>query len=186
MNSINGKWKFCLLAGLACLLTIACNQKAPQETKSVTKDREGVKPTHQLDASLHQKGMAMPKTTTKQVITPEEVKNKWTTVSIVIKDKSSGASVSYKVKPDSVFEIPETNFKLKIGAFLPDFTMDAERITSLSAEPNNPALQVTIYEGEAEKYRGWLFSKFADMHAFEHERYSIILEDKFTRTADKI
>jgi hypothetical protein len=169
------------------LLMVSCKPEVSQETKPVAEEQAVMEPAHKLDADPHQMmggadphqmGLTPPKSS-KQVVVPEAVKNKSYPLSLKITDKSTGNVASYEVKPDSEFNLPDTNLKLVVGAFLPDFTMDAESYTSVSAEPNNPALQVIIQENGVEKYSGWLFSKFADMHAFEHERYSIILEDKF-------
>jgi hypothetical protein len=182
---MNRKWRFYLFIGLGCLLITGCKQKTPEETKPVAIEHEST--GH--EGMMGHEGMGdidIPKIE-KQVVVPEAVKTKWTSVSIAVTDKSSGKSVSYQVKPNSEFEIPNTHLKLKIGAFLPDFSMGGGEITSQSTEPNNPALQVTINERDVEKYSGWLFSKFSDVHAFEHEKYSIVLEDIKTGTStDKI
>jgi len=113
------------------------------------------------------------------VIVAPEVAEKWKEVNILVTDKKTGEAISYKVSANSVFSIPNTTFKLKIGAFIPDFKITDEGIMSDSAEANNPGLQVAISENDAEKYSGWLFSKMPDIHAFEHERYQIVLENKF-------
>ncbi|MBI5787961.1 MAG: DUF2155 domain-containing protein, partial [Candidatus Schekmanbacteria bacterium] len=111
---------------------------------------------------------------------PSEVKTSWSEVSIRIKDKKTNKTTTYKVKINSNFKIPGTNLLVKVGAFMPTFSHpSAEIITSSSNKPENPALQVSIYEHEVEKYQGWLFSKYPDMHAFEHPLISIQLEDKF-------
>lgn len=110
----------------------------------------------------------------------DEVKKKWHEVSIHVRDKKSGTSKHYKVKMNSDFEIPGTDLSVKVGAFLPHFTMPTGgKIASVSSEPKNPALQVVINEKDKEQYRGWLFSKFPEMHAFEHEKYAISLDDDF-------
>jgi hypothetical protein len=179
MNKMRSKLTFPLMLGLFCLIICSCEQQSKKEVQPAKESHEGLGSGHGMDMGQHE--MAMSKTE-KQVIVPDEVKQKWTTVSISVKDKISGESTNYEVKPDSEFEIPQTNLKIKIGAFLPDFTMDTGLITSASAEPNNPALQVTISESETEKYQGWLFAKFADVHAFEHEKYSITLLDNFNNS----
>jgi hypothetical protein len=111
---------------------------------------------------------------------PEEVKEKWKEVSIHVRDKKSGESKHYKVQINGNFKVPGTDLDINVGEFLPHFTMPTGgKITSASNEPNNPALQVTIKEKSEEKYRGWLFSNFPDMHAFEHEKYAVTLDNDF-------
>lgn len=110
----------------------------------------------------------------------EEIKNKWKEVSIHVRDKKSGVSEHYKVQINSDFKIPNTDLNISVGEFLPHFTMPSGgKITSASSEPQNPALKVVINEKDEEKYSGWLFAKFPEMHAFEHEKYVISLDDDF-------
>jgi hypothetical protein len=117
---------------------------------------------------------------TRTVEVPEEVKEKWKEVSIHVRDKKTGESKHYKVQVSGDFKVPGTDLDIKIGEFLPHFTMPTGgKITSASNEPNNPALQVTIDENNEEKYRGWLFANFPEMHAFEHEKYAITLDNNF-------
>lgn len=117
---------------------------------------------------------------TRTVEVPEEVKEKWKEVSIQVMDKKTGESKHYKVQVSSSFKVPNTDLDIEIGDFLPHFTMPTGgKITSASNEPKNPALQVTINENKEEKYRGWLFANFPEMHAFEHEKYAITLDNDF-------
>lgn len=116
----------------------------------------------------------MPKGQTK-VIVPEDVKGKWDSVKLEIVDKNTNNSQQVAIKLGSEYQIPNSNIKIKVGEFLPDFRMDGLTITSASNEPKNPAVRVTIYEGEKEIFKGWLYSKFPTIHPFQHERYKITL-----------
>jgi len=183
MIKIKYSW---LWLGVVVVLWSGCSRKpeAKREKRAVgeTESGEGVLP------GMHGGGTVAPRKVEKKVVVPEEVKRRWKAVNILVTDKSTGESKSYRVDINSEFEVPDTKLKIKVGAFLPDFSMSVDLLTSRSAEPNNPGLQVTIYEGGVEKYKGWLFAKFPDMHAFEHERYKIILEDNFEdiKASDKI
>jgi len=133
---------------------------------------------------LDAKDLAQPfqakRKSTRTVEVSDEVKEKWKKVSIQVRDKQSGKADHFQVKINSEFTIPETNIKIKVGPFLPHFSMPTGgKITSASNEPKNPALQVVIDENDTEKYSGWLFAKFPEMHAFEHEKYAISLDDNF-------
>ena len=117
---------------------------------------------------------------TRTVEVSEEVKKKWKQVNIYVRDKQSGKTEHYTVKMHTDFKIPHTDLDVKVGDFLPHFTMPSMgKITSASNEPNNPALQVVISEKGEEKYSGWLFANFPEMHAFEHEKYAIGLDNNF-------
>ena len=59
--------------------------------------------------------------------------------------------------------------------FLPALQVKDSEITSASNEPSNPAVLVTIRDGDKETFRGWLFGKFPEMQPFEHQTYRITL-----------
>ncbi len=114
----------------------------------------------------------------KEVVVTDDIRAAWKAQTITVKYKDTGESKNYEVNPESEFIVPDTGLTLKVGAYLPDFSMTPDQIISRSAEEKNPALQVTILDGGVEKYQGWLFAKFPDMHAFEHPKYSISLAAK--------
>ncbi|MFZ5996107.1 MAG: DUF2155 domain-containing protein [Nitrospirota bacterium] len=113
----------------------------------------------------------------KKIIVPNEVKGKWSKVKLVLEDKTTKKSDEYTVKIGSDFELPNTNLKVKVGEFLPDFRMDGTTLTSGSANPNNPAVRVEVFEGGKSVFKGWLFAKFPTMHPFEHPKYALTLKE---------
>jgi len=121
-------------------------------------------------------GVMMPPGETK-VVVPEAVKGKWDAVKLVIEDKTAKKTSEVIVKLDSEYTIPNSNLKVKVGEFLPDFKMDGLTITSSSNEPNNPAVRVVVYEGGKEIFKGWLYSKFPTIHPFQHDKYGITLKE---------
>jgi hypothetical protein len=127
-------------------------------------------------------GMTMTKSQTK-VIVPESVKGKWSAATIILEDKVSKTKHEYTVKLNSDFNIPNSDLKIHVGEFLPDFKMDGLTLTSSSNEPRNPALALRVFENgkqifpAAGKQWGWLFSKVPSIHRFEHPRYAIILKE---------
>jgi len=121
-------------------------------------------------------GVMMPPGETK-VVVPEAVKGKWDAVKLVIEDKIAKKTSEVTVKLDSEYTIPNSNLKIKVGEFLPDFKMDGLTITSSSNEPNNPAVRVVVYEGGKEIFKGWLYSKFPTIHPFQHDKYGITLKE---------
>lgn len=131
---------------------------------------------------VKQQGMPMQKGMT-QVIVPDTVKGKWSAAKIIVEDKMTKNKQEYTVKLNSDFMIPNTNLKIHVGEFLPDFRMEGFNLTSASNQPNNPALSVRIYENGKQvfpaigKQWGWLFAKVPSIHAFAHPRYKIILKE---------
>ncbi len=124
--------------------------------------------------------MAMGKT---QVVVPESVKGKWSSAKIIVEDKASNTKQEYTVKLNSDFKIPNSNLKVHVGDFLPDFKMDGLNLTSGSNEPRNPALGIRVFENNKQifpapgKQWGWLFAKVPSIHPFEHQKYAIFLKE---------
>jgi len=112
-----------------------------------------------------------------EVVVPETVKGKWSAVVITVEDKVHNKTEDVTVKLNSSFAIKDSKLKVQVGQFLPDFKMDGATITSRSDEPNNPAVRVTVYDGDNEIFKGWLYSKFPAIHPFQHERYGLLLKE---------
>jgi len=119
----------------------------------------------------------------KQVVVPESVKGKWSAVKIIVEDKASKKTQEYTINLNSDFKIPNSNLKVYIGEFLPDFKMDGLALTSASNQPNNPAVGIRVMEDNTQifptigKKWGWLFSKMPAVHPLNHERYNLILKE---------
>ncbi|MBI5631891.1 MAG: DUF2155 domain-containing protein [Nitrospirae bacterium] len=119
--------------------------------------------------------VTMPKGQT-TVSLPDAVKGKWKAVVLVVEDKGSKKKSEYTINVNSDFKVPGSNLKLAVSEFIPDFKMDGLTITSLSNEPNNPAVGLKVLEDEKEVFKGWLYSKFPAIHPFEHPKYAIMLK----------
>jgi hypothetical protein len=118
-----------------------------------------------------------------QVIVPASVKGNWTGAIIVVEDKITKAKQEYTVKLNSDFKVPNTNLKIHIGDFLPDFRMNGLDLTSASNQPINPALSIRVFENNKQIFPapgrqwGWLFSRVPSIHPFEHQKYGITLKE---------
>ncbi len=127
-------------------------------------------------------GMMMQKGQTK-IVVPESVRGQWTSAKLIVEDKGTKAKQEYTVKLNSDFKVPNSNLKLHVGEFLPDFKMDGLNLTSGSNDPRNPALGIRVFENNKQifpapgKQWGWLFSRVPTIHPFEHPKYSIILKE---------
>jgi hypothetical protein len=152
-----------LLAGAAMILAlVAC------------KDRAETPIPH--PAGGPPSGVVMPPGET-EIVLPESVKGKWSAVTLVIEDKLTNKSKNVDIKLGGSYAIPDSSLKIEVGDFLPDFKMNGTTITSTSNEMNNPAVKVTVFEGETEIFSGWLYSKFPAIHPFQHEKYGLTLKD---------
>lgn len=108
---------------------------------------------------------------------PDAVKGTWHRVILSVVDKGSNKTTEYKVKLKSDFKIPNSDLKVAVGDFLPDFKMSDNGITSGSNEPDNAAVNVEIFQGGKSVFKGWLFSKFPSMHPFQDPKYAITLKE---------
>ncbi len=120
--------------------------------------------------------ITMTKTEVK-VVVPDSVKGKWSAVKIIVEDKMAKKSQEFTVNLNSDLKIPDSNLRVSVGEFLPNFRMDVGTITSMSNEPNNPAVGIKVYEGDKEIFKGWLYAKFPDIHPFEHPKYGLALKE---------
>jgi hypothetical protein len=126
-------------------------------------------------------GVMMPKGKS-QIVIPDYVKGKWSAAKIIFEDKVAKTKHEYTVKLDSNFSVPNSNIKISVGDFLPDFKMEGLTLTSVSNNPNNPALAVKVFENNKQIFPapgrewGWLFEKVPTIHPFQHERYGILLK----------
>jgi hypothetical protein len=125
---------------------------------------------------------AMPMGQTK-VVLPDSVKGKWSAVKLIVEDKVTKESKEYAVNLNSDLKIPNSNLKIHVGEFLPDFKMNGLTLTSASNEPKNPAVAVRVVEGDKQifptpgKKWGWLFAKMPSIHPLMHPKYSIMLKE---------
>jgi hypothetical protein len=124
-----------------------------------------------------------------KVIVPDSVKGKWSAVKLVVEDKAKKESKEYTINLNSDFKVPDSNLKIHVGDFLPDFKMSGLTLTSASNEPKNPAVALRVFEGNKQifpvqgKKWGWLFSKMPSIHPLNHPKYMIILKEGIPKKA---
>ncbi|MBM4136794.1 MAG: hypothetical protein FJ241_08185 [Nitrospira sp.] len=130
--------------------------------------------------------MTMP-ATEKKVVVPDTVKGKWSAVTLVVEDRIAKQTQEYKVNLHGNFAIPNSNVKVFVGDFLPDFKMDGQVLTSGANDPKNPAVSIRVFEGDKQifpapgKKWGWLFAKLPTVHPLKHPRYGIILKEGISK-----
>jgi len=157
--------------------SFACKKKEQQPLPQTpgTPGMGALPPGHPQQGQGNQ-GITMPKGEL-QVIVPANVKGKWGAVKIVVEDKTTKKAQEFTVKLNSDLQIPNSNLKVAVGDFLPDFKMDVGTITSTSNEPNNPAVSIKVFEGGKEVFKGWLYAKFPAIHPFEHPKVGLGLKE---------
>ena len=111
----------------------------------------------------------------RQVVVPKNVAAKWTAVRLTIENKAAKSSKEYTVNVGGEQAVPNTNIKVKVLTFLPDFKMGEKDITSSSDKPNNPAAQIIVTDGGKEVWKGWLYSMHPGIHPFQSDKIGLTL-----------
>jgi hypothetical protein len=111
----------------------------------------------------------------KQVVVPDAVKKAWKAVKVQVEYKEKKTKKDFTVPLNSEFKVPDSDITLKVGAFLPHFSMAGDQITSGSNNLENPAVQMEVFQGGQEIFHGWLFSKYPAVHPFSHDKYGVSL-----------
>ena len=112
-----------------------------------------------------------------RIVVPPFVAGKWKAVRIAIIDKTNVTQKTYTIPIGGSLTIPSSSMSVKVETFLPAFIMEGSTMTSASNDLNNPGVKVQITENGAVIFKGWLFSKFPNTHAFMHPRYGFTLVD---------
>ena len=172
-----------MLVAVCILVSLwSCQKKEEQPVPKAPMQSPMAQPSDLNQPMPPQGQMAAPhgdavKKEQKTVQVPEDIKKSWGKVKLVFTDKAAKKSTEYVVNLGSELAIPGTDLKVAVGEFLPDFKIMGSTITSGSNEPNNPGVQVEIFEKGKSIFKGWLYSKFPDMHPFEHEKYGLNLKE---------
>ena len=110
-----------------------------------------------------------------EVSVPDEIKAAWKGIKVEITNNETGKKEVVEISIGEDRLVEGTGLKVKAISFLPAFQMNGPIVTSRSNEPDNPAAQIEISEGESQLFKGWLFTLYPTTHAFTHPKYSIAL-----------
>jgi hypothetical protein len=92
------------------------------------------------------------------------------------KDASNGQTGTLDVPLGESAQIPGSGLTVTSNVFLPAFTMTSDAITTSSLADENPAARITVTESGKEIFGGWIFTRFPDVHPFQHPRFALKLE----------
>lgn len=111
----------------------------------------------------------------KKIIVPDAVKNAWKSVKVEVEYKEKKSRKAFTIPLNSDFKIPDSDLTLKVGDFLPHFSMTADSITSASNNLENPAVRIEVVQAGKPLFTGWLFAKYPAVHPFQHDKYGLSL-----------
>ncbi|MEO8190378.1 MAG: DUF2155 domain-containing protein [Acidobacteriota bacterium] len=118
-----------------------------------------------------------------RLVVPESVTAAYSGIRLHWKDSASGKEGTLDVPLGSAAPVPGSSLEVRADVFLPAFTMTNDAITSTGIEPENPAARIAVGEGGKEVFAGWIFTRFPDVHPFEHPRISLRLEGGVRRAS---
>jgi hypothetical protein len=167
--------KFTLLVAVLMMVAFAgagCKKQQPPPPPMPPQDAPGQPGMPGMPGSPHGEG-APP--VEKKVIVPDAVKGAWKAVKVEVESKVKKSKKTFTIPLNSEFKVPDSDLTVKVGNFLPHFTMAADQITSGSNNLENPAAQVEVFQGGKEIFHGWLFSKYPAVHPFQNDKYGLVL-----------
>ncbi len=109
----------------------------------------------------------------KEVRISDEVRARWTEVTLEVLDGSTKASKVITMDVGSTVSLNGTGFSLRVEVFIPDYAMFDDHIGSRSNEPNNVAVMVELMEGDKPVAMGWVFKAYPAFNSYGHERFTI-------------
>lgn len=172
--------KFILILLIAVLSVwfFGCSQNVVKEDATSKKTETSAAPQSQpqqkenTPANPHGDGSMQPKQP-KPIVVPDEVAKKFKAVNLSVISLKDNKTIPVKAIIGQETKVQNTPITIYVEAYLPDFTMGTENITSASAEEKNPAVKVIITKDQ-NKYEGWIFKNF-EIHKIEDPDYEFKL-----------
>lgn len=162
------------------VFVISCSQNTVKDEGSESAQPQKQQQSEQPAAQMQPAAEKAP--VEKRIIVPEDVAKKYKSVILSVVDKKSNKDFETEVLIGQKSQASGTNLSIEVEYYLPDFVMDADnKMTTKSADENNPAAKVKVYKGGELVFDGWLFKNFPDMHPFTDEDYAISLKGSVTK-----
>jgi len=165
------KPRFPAMAGLALAVAVgvgACRERGrpdPSIRMAVSHDR-----------ATAGGGKEIGETVPTRLVVPPEVTAAYSSIRVGWKDSETGKEGTVEVPIGGAAGLPGSNLEVRGDVFLPSFSMSAEEITSTGTGQENPAARIAVLEKGNEIFAGWIFTRFPEVHPFQHPRFSLRLE----------
>jgi len=168
--------KFTLLVAVLMMVAFAgtgCKKKEPPPPPMPPQGAPGQPGMPGMPGAPHGEAGAPP--VEKKIVVPDVVKGAWKAVKVEVEFKEKKSKKAFTIPLNSEFKVPDSDLTLKVGSFLPHFTMAADQITSGSNNLENPAAQIEVFQSGKETFHGWLFSKYPAVHPFQNDKFGLVL-----------
>ncbi len=111
-----------------------------------------------------------------ELVIPPMVGQMYSGIRLSWKDSASGKAGTLEVPLGGSAKLPDSTLAVSVDVFLPAFTMTAKAISTNSLAEENPAARISVTDQGKEIFAGWIFTRFPDVHPFQHPRFSLKLE----------
>jgi hypothetical protein len=128
-------------------------------------------PSHDVEQPAGQGSQKVPT----RLEVPPEVEAAYSGVRLAWKDSGNGQQGVIEVPLGGAVKVPASELEVRGDVYLPAFSMAQEVITSSGVEESNPAARIAVAEKGTEIFAGWIFTRFPDVHPFQHPRFSLRL-----------
>ena len=68
-----------------------------------------------------------------------------------------------------------TAYSVEVTDFVADFRVENNKVFSASAQPRNPAVEISVFRGDSLLYKEWSFLYFPDLHKLENAKLKVDL-----------
>ncbi len=114
---------------------------------------------------------------------PSEVEKAYSGIRLVWRDSGNGKEGVLEIPLRGTTRVPDSSLDVRADVFLPAFTMSSDAITSSGEQEENPAARIAVAENGNEIFAGWIFTRFPDVHPFQHPRFSLRLQGGVRRAS---
>jgi hypothetical protein len=121
-------------------------------------------------------GKELGETVPTKLVVPPEVTAAYSAIKLGWKDSETGKEGTVEVPIGGSAPLSGSDLEIRADVFLPSFSMSAEEITSTGTGQENPAARIAVLEKGNEIFAGWIFTRFPEVHPFQHPRFSLRLE----------
>jgi hypothetical protein len=121
-------------------------------------------------------GKELGETVPTKLVVPPEVTAAYSAIKLGWKDSETGKGGTVEVPIGGSAPIPGSDLEIRAEVYLPSFSMSSEEITSTGTGEENPAARISILQKGNELFAGWIFTRFPEVHPFQHPRFSLRLE----------
>jgi len=138
------------------LISQGCSKKEDEEAR-LQKEREWALANLTEGETPPPKPSALPQTLVINV--PQSVKDRYTGVVMAVGNRKTREIKKFTMQLGESTKVPGTDYTIKVGEYLPTWSINGNIVTSRKDEPDDPAVRATIYESGNMVFDGFIFQR---------------------------